>query len=681
MSTEEVNTESDLEQLRPLLAKQHDHYREMLQEPIDNSISATVESEEYYNDPEPFTIQLDFERTPETCKVIVADAGHGMSREVIRDFVFSTGDTNYSNGILNNIGAGLKASICWCEESLKSAQGPSVFENKFHVLSKEPDADAIQRVDGPIGGGLTVYDSDDQVLWNDGAEELPHQEHGTRVHLTCASEQFNSGVANIANRMQTKMRYIQEELGVKFQHLLRAHEDNRIVITFRDIDSDGNIEEQDTYEVVPISPKFKAKPADADIGSITDYESYSSFEDALSELDESTFGEEQYGYASTDFEFEETGEKFYVSYEYGELDLQAMFDSVDAEERDLILTSPQTEGFRWRYKRNQEGTGVDIYGNGRILDTAEWVFDLTWNNQYNGYCGMVQIIPADPTSYGVPTTNDKTGIERGSELWERLGEWLESEEFKPEATYEEGAHSGDGKEDDGGDGDGSSDGGGDGSDSDDGDESDDEDGDGTDDHDDDDDDGTDDDGGDGSGSGDGGESGDDDGDGTDDGDEDGSDGGDSDGTDDDDDDDGIDDGDGGGSNGDGDGRGDSDGDGTDDGDDRDGRRITVTKQLENNGAERVEEDADADGVQIHLVAKYTGAGDVLHLIVDGIAEPVDVYRAMLYQDHYKRLDRSYEGTYIWATEASDSAQRDLRELENRRDEHGDDYEIELKQYA
>ena len=41
MSTEEnVNTESDLEQLRPLLAKQHDDYREMLQEPIDNSISS-----------------------------------------------------------------------------------------------------------------------------------------------------------------------------------------------------------------------------------------------------------------------------------------------------------------------------------------------------------------------------------------------------------------------------------------------------------------------------------------------------------------------------------------------------------------------------------------------------------------------------------------------------------------
>jgi len=71
-----------------------------------------------------------------------------------------------------------------------------------------------------------------------------------------------------------------------------------------------------------------------------------------------------------------------------------MFEAVDAEERNFKITSPNTDGFRWRYKRNQDGTGVDVYGNGRILNVAEWVFDLTYNPQYNGYTGMLQIIPA-----------------------------------------------------------------------------------------------------------------------------------------------------------------------------------------------------------------------------------------------------------------------------------------------
>jgi len=195
-----------------------------------------------------------------------------MSREVIRDYVFSTGDTNYSDGILNNIGAGLKASICWCEETLQTTEGVSFVENGFHLISKEPDAEVYQRVDGPVQAGIEVYDSTDEELWRQGAEKLPTHDHGTRVHLTCGAEQFNEGVANVASKMSTKMRYVQEELGVKFQHLLRAHEDNQIHITFRDINEDGDVEEENEFEVIPISPEYKARPESISVGSLTDYQ-------------------------------------------------------------------------------------------------------------------------------------------------------------------------------------------------------------------------------------------------------------------------------------------------------------------------------------------------------------------------------------------------------------------------
>lgn len=664
---ERVDTETSLQQLQPLLAKQHENYREMLQEPIDNSISATVTDESYYQDPEPFAIQLDFERTPETCRVIVADAGKGMSREVIRDYVFSTGDTNYSDGILNNIGAGLKASICWCEETLQTTEGVSFVENGFHLVSKEPDAEVYQRVDGPVQAGIEVYDSTDEELWRQGAEKLPTYDHGTRVHLTCGAEQFNEGVANVASKMSTKMRYVQEELGVKFQHLLRAHEDNQIHITYRDINEDGNVEEENEFEIIPISPKYKAKPESVSVGSLTDYDSFEEFEEAVTGIDPETFGEEQYGWAATTVTLDDTGETFYISYEYGELDLEAMFEAVDAKERNFKITSPNTDGFRWRYKRNQDGTGVDFYGNGRILNVAEWVFDLTYNPQYNGYTGMLQIIPADPNNHEVPTTNDKTGIDKSSKLWQEVVDWLKQDQFKPVSTYDEGSQS---------DGDGEKSG--DNSEvdvDDDDDESDSEIGDDEPVNEEED-------------KSEPGES-DDEGDGSDTGDEDdkvreGDDNADRDSEDDpavgeqdhDDDDRGSDE----------ETPTEEDEEDSDEDDNPtegaiEDRINQILDRLEANHVEATHRNVEKEGVVINVVSEHAGAGNVLHMAVEEIAKPEHVYRAMLYQDHYKRVSNDYDGTIIWAVEATKEAEQDLDRIENREDEHKEPYKIHLEDFS
>jgi len=85
------------------------------------------------------------------------------------------------------------------------------------------------------------------------------------------------------------MRYVQEELGVKFQHLLRAHEDNQIHITFRDINEDGDVEEENEFEVIPISPEYKARPESISVGSLTDYDSFEEFEEAVTGIDLETF--------------------------------------------------------------------------------------------------------------------------------------------------------------------------------------------------------------------------------------------------------------------------------------------------------------------------------------------------------------------------------------------------------
>jgi len=54
---------------------------------------------------------------------------------------------------------------------------------------------------------------------------------------------------------------------------------------------------------------------------------------------------------------------------------------------------------------------------------------------------------------------------------------------------------------------------------------------------------------------------------------------------------------------------------------------------------------------------------------------------MLYQDHYKRVSNDYDGTIIWAVEATKDAKQDLARTENREDEHNESYKIHLEDFS
>jgi hypothetical protein len=103
----------------------------------------------------------------------------------------------------------------------------------------------------------------------------------------------------------------------------------------------------------------------------------------------------------------------------------------------------------------------------------------------------------------------------------------------------------------------------------------------------------------------------------------------------------------------------------------------VVSKVRAGGGENIKRESEVEEVVIDLISQHPGAGDVLHIVVDGNATPEDVYRAMLYQDHYKRTSEDYEGTMIWATDASEIAQRDIESAKSRNDEHGDPYSIHL----
>ena len=392
---EEINTEADLSQLRPFLAKQHDNFVEMLQEPIDNAVSAVVENETYFEDLDPLTIQITIIRHENIVDITVADHGSGISREDIRDHIFSTADTSASEGILNNMGAGLKASLCWCEVSLDETEGVSPLENPFRLYTK-PDADhPIYSVTGPVTANLTTQETTDEELWKRDATELPTQDHGTRVHLTCSRSDFDDDVWPMAARLRKKLQFLREVLGVRFQRLL-DHEEAEIVIKYGDSESGRSGQ----FIVEPLKPVYS----------------------------------DNFDYGTEDFSVEdEDGVQFNVTYGYGVLDTDAIGNEVQDLDEGMYVAG-NTGPLRWRYR--QGNAGVDVYANGRILSIEEWPWESSSrsHNRFNRFHGQVTIIPQDPGEQ-VPTSNDKSDIDRTSRVWREIAKKI-SNDYEPIETFQ-----------------------------------------------------------------------------------------------------------------------------------------------------------------------------------------------------------------------------------------------------
>lgn len=395
MSSETCESAVELEMLASGMAKQHENYLQALQELIDNSVAATVDDESYFRNPEErVNISISFVRGEDTVTTYISDSGSGISRTALREHVFRTGNKEASEGILNNVGWGLKASLAWFEESLKQ-QGHATDNNWFSLVTQTADCNPL-RVDGPLTGNLPITEADTQD-WEIGVPEnvsgLTESEHGTHIHVTCARSKFDNDVWPSANALGTKVQYIRERLGVLFRRLLDARDDNQITVHYHDLTTN----EQDTFKVVPIWPMFSNEQS------------------------------------RKTHEFEVVtprGEQFEVRYEAGSLDIDAMTKQVEKNYPNLLTQSGK---FRYRYRPSQNRQGVDIYANGRVLMTSvfENLFDLTRNNQYNYFGGTVEIYPIGETTE-VPTDNKKTRIDTNSELWQAIQEKLSTDELLPD---------------------------------------------------------------------------------------------------------------------------------------------------------------------------------------------------------------------------------------------------------
>jgi|GEM_PF-318872 DNA modification methylase len=385
----------ELEMLASGMAKQHENYLDALQELIDNSVSAFVKSESYFENPaEPINLSLMFVRGENTITTYISDNGPGITRNNLQTEVFRTGNKEISEGILNNVGWGLKASLAWFEESLKQRNLGN--QSDWFTLITQTETSDCLRVDGPITGDLPITD-DVESDWDVGIpnrySDLLEADHGTRVHATCARDQFDDDVWPSAESLGTKVQYIRERLGVMFRRLLSAHEDNQIAVSYHDLETN----EKGSFDVVPIWLEY--------------------------DDDESKKAHE--------FEVKiSNGQRYDVQYEAGTLDIDAMTAKAEEQYPDLLTQSGK---FRYRYRPSQNRQGIDIYANGRLLMTSvfEEIFDLTRNNQYNYFGGILQILPKGETSE-VPTDNKKTRLDTNSELWREIREEVSNDELLPD---------------------------------------------------------------------------------------------------------------------------------------------------------------------------------------------------------------------------------------------------------
>lgn len=390
----QCQTEMQLRDVAPGLTDQYTNFIHALQEPIDNSVSAIVKNEDYFDEPtdkEDDVVEICLSVIKEKGLVwfIVADNGPGIPYDTLERDVFLLGDQSSSDGILNNVGWGLKQAIAWFENQVNTNINinDSARDSNFRIVTRSEE-DGLLSVGGPIDGSLQIY-REDESLWTEGlqGDPLENKATGTRVYLPCTFDQVDENLWKQGPaHLETRLHALQERLGLQYRDLLNARDNNRITIRYENKD-DGTTR---VYEVTPLDLVYDTE-VDPDYPLVDD------------------------------FEITANGITYNITYERGILDYNKIWGA--AEEADSGLVTSGDNKLRW-YQPSEETAGVDIYANGRILMFSELdIFDRTYNQSLNYFGGTVRIIPQN-SSEEVPTENKKVAIDRGSELWRKLAKEL-----------------------------------------------------------------------------------------------------------------------------------------------------------------------------------------------------------------------------------------------------------------
>ncbi|MFB6200083.1 MAG: ATP-binding protein [Candidatus Nanohaloarchaea archaeon] len=404
------------------LSNQPMDFQDALAELIDNSISASIEGPDYFEEDQPediapenpdqnFRIQITIIRDGDTVEVIVADSGEGMTFDLIDEHLLSSGDTSQSTGILNEHGFGLKNAL--------SVLTGNNTDSGFKIISRvEENPDKVTILDGPFPEATLKEKEyeESRELWNEGTETIADPRFGTRIRFETDWSLFQSAYPR-AGSLDKICYGLREHLGVMYRHFLKT-ESNQIVLNW----SEKGTEEKGSKEVKPIFPEFREGEEELEDGTKRDYYEV----DKLKVRDED-------------------GQPHTVIYRRGIVDWDKTRESYNHS--NLAINSEKGKSpFRIYYRKNQTTQGLDIVYLGRTINTSlmEEIWDqiptdgegfdsITTHNSYNSFVGELIILSED-----FETVNNKIGINPNSELWNDLKQKLnEKEEFHPRKRGDE----------------------------------------------------------------------------------------------------------------------------------------------------------------------------------------------------------------------------------------------------
>lgn len=379
------------------LSKQSMKFQDAIAELIDNGISANIKNDTYMSDvdaDECFRIQLTIRRYKDRVEVIVADSGEGMTPEMLRTDIWSSGNTENADGVLNEHGFGLKNALSFLTRN--EGDQPFVIISK---TSEEYEEGQYGKVEGPISEDMRRQIGDFRDLWKEGAGTLVDQNRGTRVHLTTNNDILQSSYRR-ANKLDTIVKALSEHFGVMYRHFLKKTDRNHIKIDWKDnvADEDGEI------TVRPIYPEFKS-------GADEDGNEWYRTDEIVVEGDDGDQHSIKYKRGIVDWE--RTREKF----------------KKDSYEGLPVGNDSSESPFRIYYRKNQTTQGIDIVYNGRTLKTGliEKIWDQPTHNKFNDFIG--EIIISDNS---FETVNNKVDINDNSKLWLEVKRELNNkDEYQP----------------------------------------------------------------------------------------------------------------------------------------------------------------------------------------------------------------------------------------------------------
>ncbi len=353
-------------------------FHQALAELVDNALSArTFTSVGAGQTSNTALIEITLEQLGnDRVRVIVADAGVGMSVDELKEHVFGLGkrgSTSTTSGSMNEHGFGLKNAL-----SVLTGGDSSRFSMVTRSAVDRLAPDQFIVVKGPFSRLMSADDSGDRERdWKLGLQQLIGATTGTRVEVESDTVFFRTiwRRPGAPSRFAAYVTRLAEHLGVMYRRFLKAGD--KIFLSWKPLGGSWS----SPVTVIPIDPPYGTSKTE-----------HLTISDGTKNLSV------EYTYGENDYELRANGPR-----------------PQDAVQGDGNPAYPYP--LRMYYQGSSARSGADVIVRNRLISTQVWHeiwSDLEHTVEYNKW--LAEIVLDENFS----TTNNKTGMNPNGSAWQAL---------------------------------------------------------------------------------------------------------------------------------------------------------------------------------------------------------------------------------------------------------------------